>query len=56
MYIYRYDDKTTVKLLTAAREDSSVETDTFYFDSKCVDWEDYFMNTHIPGIVKHVFK
>lgn len=54
--IYRFDDKNTVKLLTAARDDSSVETDIFYFDSKCIDWDDYFMNTHIPGIVKYVFK
>ncbi|ESR54247.1 hypothetical protein CICLE_v100234671mg, partial [Citrus x clementina] len=21
-----------------------------------IDWKDYFMNTHIHGIVKHVFK
>ncbi|XP_044482112.1 fatty acyl-CoA reductase 3-like [Mangifera indica] len=51
-----FDDKNTVKLLTAARDASSVETDIFYFDSKCIDWDDYFMNTHIPGIVKYVFK
>jgi fatty acyl-CoA reductase len=28
----------------------------FYFDPKMIDWEDYFMNTHIPGIVKYSFK
>ncbi|KAG2274486.1 hypothetical protein Bca52824_057041 [Brassica carinata] len=24
------------------------------FSSKCIDWEDYFTNTHIPGLVTHV--
>ncbi|KAF8110540.1 hypothetical protein N665_0082s0011 [Sinapis alba] len=24
------------------------------FNLKCIDWEDYFMNTHIPGLVTHV--
>ncbi|WZZ90465.1 hypothetical protein YC2023_119044 [Brassica napus] len=23
------------------------------FSSKCIDWEDYFTNTHIPGLVTH---
>ncbi|WZZ31244.1 hypothetical protein YC2023_014645 [Brassica napus] len=23
------------------------------FNLKCIDWEDYFMNTHIPGLVTH---
>lgn len=39
----------------AARE-NGVETDMFYFDPKSIDWEDYFTNTHIPGVVKYVFK
>lgn len=51
-----FDDTNTEKLRAAARESGSVETDLFYFDPKCIDWEDYVMNTHIPGIVKYVFK
>ncbi|KAH6773051.1 Jojoba acyl CoA reductase-related male sterility protein [Perilla frutescens var. hirtella] len=50
-----YDDMNTEKLRRAAQE-SGVETDTFYFDPKSINWDDYFMNTHIPGVVKRVFK
>ncbi|KAI6685294.1 hypothetical protein NL676_031207 [Syzygium grande] len=51
-----FDDTNTEKLRAAARESGSVETDLFYFDPKCIDWEGYAMNTHIPGVVKYVFK
>ena len=37
-------------------KENGVEMDVFYFDPKIINWEDYFMNTHIPGIVKYVFK
>ncbi|KAK4440622.1 Alcohol-forming fatty acyl-CoA reductase [Sesamum alatum] len=50
-----YDDMNTEKLRRAAKE-SGVESDMFYFDPKSINWEDYFMNTHIPGVVKYVFK
>ncbi|KAL0390006.1 UNVERIFIED_CONTAM: Alcohol-forming fatty acyl-CoA reductase [Sesamum calycinum] len=50
-----YDDMNTEKLRRAAKE-SGVETDMFNFDPKSINWEDYFMNTHIPGVVKYVFK
>ncbi|KAH9699822.1 Fatty acyl-CoA reductase 3 [Citrus sinensis] len=50
-----FDDKNTEKLRLVAG-DNGVETDIFYFDPKCIDWEDYFINTHIPGIVKYAFK
>ncbi|KAJ8440571.1 hypothetical protein Cgig2_028700 [Carnegiea gigantea] len=50
-----YDDLNTEKLRIAARE-RGLETDIFYFDPKSFDWEDYFLNVHLPGIVKYVFK
>ncbi|KAK8562453.1 hypothetical protein V6N12_010531 [Hibiscus sabdariffa] len=50
-----FDDLNTEKLRMAART-SLVEEDMLYFDPKCIDWDDYFMNIHIPGIVKHIFK
>ncbi|MCD7452731.1 hypothetical protein HAX54_017950 [Datura stramonium] len=50
-----YDDMNTEKLRRAA-EESGIEIDVFNFNPKCVDWEDYFMNTHLPGVVKYVFK
>jgi len=45
----------TEKLLSMARE-GGVETEMFYFDPKMIDWEDYFMKIHFPGIVKYAFK
>ncbi|XP_061342397.1 fatty acyl-CoA reductase 3-like [Gastrolobium bilobum] len=50
-----FDDMNSEKLRVAARQ-GGVETDLFYFDPKVIDWEDYFLNTHLPGIVKYIFK
>ncbi|KDP42371.1 hypothetical protein JCGZ_01947 [Jatropha curcas] len=50
-----FDDMNTEKLRMAAKE-NGVENDLFYFDPKSIDWENYFTNIHIPGIVKYVFK
>ncbi|XP_039048615.1 alcohol-forming fatty acyl-CoA reductase-like [Hibiscus syriacus] len=50
-----FDDINTEKLRMAARS-SLEENDMFYFDPKCIDWNEYFMNIHIPGIVKYIFK
>ncbi|KNA25656.1 hypothetical protein SOVF_004590, partial [Spinacia oleracea] len=50
-----YDDSNTEKLRVAAKE-RGLETDIFYFDPKLIIWEDYFINTHLPGLVKYVFK
>ncbi|KAL6967042.1 alcohol-forming fatty acyl-CoA reductase, partial [Sarracenia purpurea var. burkii] len=50
-----FDDLKTEKLRMAARE-GAIETDVFYFDPKFINWEDYFMNIHIPGLVKYMFK
>nr|AFK33782.1 unknown [Medicago truncatula] len=50
-----FDDLNTEKLRMSARQ-SGTEIDLFYFDPKEMDWEDYFMNTHLPGLVKYIFK
>ncbi|KAJ9699471.1 hypothetical protein PVL29_008185 [Vitis rotundifolia] len=50
-----FDDLNTDKLRLAATESSS-KADLFYFDPKCIDWEDYFINIHIPGVLKYVLK
>ncbi|KAI4334259.1 hypothetical protein L6164_018970 [Bauhinia variegata] len=50
-----FDDLNTEKLRMTARQ-GEVETHLFYFDPKEIDWEDYFMNAHLPGIVKYIFK
>ncbi|KAL4011314.1 hypothetical protein IC575_028368 [Cucumis melo] len=46
-----FDDINTEKLRTAAK-DNGIETDLFYFDPKSINWDDYFMNIHIPGVVR----
>ncbi|KAK2370021.1 fatty acyl-CoA reductase [Trifolium repens] len=50
-----FDDINTEKLQIAARQ-SGTEMNLFCFDPKEIDWEDYFINTHIPGLVKYIFK
>ncbi|KAL1315093.1 hypothetical protein HN51_041876 [Arachis hypogaea] len=50
-----FDDMNTEKLRLAARQ-GGTETDLFYFDPKVIDWDDYAMNSHLPGIVKYIFK
>ncbi|XP_052208744.1 alcohol-forming fatty acyl-CoA reductase-like [Diospyros lotus] len=51
-----YDDINMEKLQILARNGDNAEIDVFYFDPKIINWDDYFMNTHIPGMVKYVFK
>ncbi|XP_027347465.1 fatty acyl-CoA reductase 3-like [Abrus precatorius] len=50
-----FDNMNTERLQIAAKR-GGVEMDLFYFDPKMIDWEDYFMNIHIPGVVKYVVK
>ncbi|KDP34802.1 hypothetical protein JCGZ_10582 [Jatropha curcas] len=50
-----FDDSNTNKLLGIAK-DNGTETNNFFFDVKSIDWDDYFINTHIPSIVKYVLK
>ncbi|KAM5585263.1 fatty acyl-CoA reductase 1-like [Rosa sericea] len=48
-----FDDTNTEKLWRTARE-SFIEVESFNFDATCIDWEEYIMHTHIPGLLKHV--
>ncbi|KAI3996289.1 hypothetical protein MKX01_026757 [Papaver californicum] len=50
-----FDDLNTERLRMAVRANTT-EASTFYFDPKCIDWDDYFTNIHIPGLVKYVIK
>ncbi|KAJ8551986.1 hypothetical protein K7X08_028429 [Anisodus acutangulus] len=50
-----FDDLNAEKLRMAAK-DSGIETEVFYFDPKTINWEDYFMKIHLPGVVRYVFK
>ncbi|GLT44493.1 hypothetical protein SLA2020_183850 [Shorea laevis] len=50
-----FDDKNLEKLRVAAME-MGLNVDEFGFDPKCIDWEDYFINIHLPGLVRYVMK
>lgn len=50
-----FDDVNAEKLRRVARG-SALDADVFCFDPKSINWEEYFLNIHIPGVVKRVFK
>ncbi|ESQ37562.1 hypothetical protein EUTSA_v10002497mg [Eutrema salsugineum] len=57
-YIFFYgifDDTNTEKLQKLVPM-TGVEAEMFYCNPKIIDWVDYFENTHVPGLVKYVFK
>ncbi|KAF3579931.1 hypothetical protein DY000_02033729 [Brassica cretica] len=47
-----FDDRNleTLRIKNGAKETNGIPG----FSSKCIDWEDYFINTHIPGLATHV--
>ncbi|KAI4311359.1 hypothetical protein MLD38_036263 [Melastoma candidum] len=49
----RFDNNNTDKLI---KEMSGEERMAFPMDPREIDWEDYFVNIHIPGVRKHVLK
>nr|GEU91783.1 fatty acyl-CoA reductase 3 [Tanacetum cinerariifolium] len=51
-----YDDANLKTLHDTLRECNKAEKEMFYFDVKSVNWEDYFMNIHIPGLVKYALR
>ncbi|KAM7268158.1 hypothetical protein ACFE04_010324 [Oxalis oulophora] len=49
-----FDDTNTEKLRMMAKESKSINMEDFKFDPTDIDWEDYFINIHFPGLMKHV--
>ncbi|XP_015164953.1 fatty acyl-CoA reductase 1-like isoform X4 [Solanum tuberosum] len=47
-----FDDSNTERLRMAMKEYTM--DDVLNFDPSCINWEDYFMNIHIPGVVKRL--
>ncbi|KMT03618.1 hypothetical protein BVRB_8g190320 [Beta vulgaris subsp. vulgaris] len=47
-------DANTEKLLITAR-DNGLNEDIFNFDPLSINWNDYFINVHLPSIVKYLF-
>ncbi|PIA58957.1 hypothetical protein AQUCO_00400073v1 [Aquilegia coerulea] len=48
-----FDDHNTERLRIAM---STREAATFYFDPTCIDWDDYFIKNHLPGVVNYNLK
>ncbi|XP_026450882.1 alcohol-forming fatty acyl-CoA reductase-like [Papaver somniferum] len=48
------DDSATEKLRMSM--EGSDEADVFDFNPKHIDWKDYFMNIHIPGLIRYVIE
>ncbi|KAM7267109.1 hypothetical protein ACFE04_009275 [Oxalis oulophora] len=49
-----FDDSNTENLRIAVRENNIMNNEAFKFDPKMIKWDDYFINTHFPGLIKHV--
>ncbi|ESQ42200.1 hypothetical protein EUTSA_v10013371mg [Eutrema salsugineum] len=49
-----FDDR-NLEILRNKNETKEMDK-MFGYNPKCIAWEDYFMNTHIPGLIKHVLK
>ncbi|XP_074312156.1 alcohol-forming fatty acyl-CoA reductase-like [Silene latifolia] len=47
-------DSNTEKLRVTARE-NGLDEDMFNFDPMSINWKDFFINVHIPAIVKYLF-
>lgn len=54
MYTRRFDDTNTENLQKMMPK-TGAESKMFYFDPKIINWDDYFLNTHVPGLIKYVF-
>lgn len=52
--MYRFDDTNTERLRKDIQNKDTKEA--LFMDPKDINWEDYFLNVHIPGLVKHVIK
>lgn len=50
----RFDDTNTEKLQGIVLK-TEAETEMFYFDPTVINWDDYFVDIHVPGLVKYVF-
>ncbi|KAE8719516.1 Fatty acyl-CoA reductase 1 [Hibiscus syriacus] len=49
-------DCSNLEELQRVAEERGIDVAKFNFDSKYIDWEDYIMNIHIPGLLKHAVR
>ncbi|KAL0436316.1 UNVERIFIED_CONTAM: Fatty acyl-CoA reductase 3 [Sesamum radiatum] len=50
-----FDDTNTERLRRWAAGENENENEMLDFDPKSINWDDYFMYTHIAGVVKYAF-
>ncbi|KAH6789794.1 Jojoba acyl CoA reductase-related male sterility protein [Perilla frutescens var. frutescens] len=50
-----FDDINTEKLRRTTKDRCGIDSEIFYFDPKIINWDDYFVYTHIAGVVKYAF-
>ncbi|KAL7084835.1 hypothetical protein ACP275_14G246400 [Erythranthe tilingii] len=51
-----YDDANAENLRIAMKSESDANAEMFDFDPTSIQWEEYFIKTHFPGIVEYVLK
>ncbi|KAJ8629509.1 hypothetical protein MRB53_022832 [Persea americana] len=51
----RFDDSNSESFRKLLKGEG-VEENMFQIDPKCIDWEDYFITIHLPGVVKYLIK
>ncbi|KAI7740656.1 hypothetical protein M8C21_002796 [Ambrosia artemisiifolia] len=51
-----YDDFNLKNLLNICQENNGDKTQIFFFSPSSINWEDYYINTHLPGLVKYAIK
>ncbi|AES69789.1 jojoba acyl CoA reductase-related male sterility protein [Medicago truncatula] len=56
IFHFSFDDTNTEILRMATKGHLKVENEEFNFDPTSIDWMDYMMNTHIPGLIKYQMK
>nr|XP_025887478.1 fatty acyl-CoA reductase 3-like isoform X2 [Solanum lycopersicum] len=54
VFFYGSFDEVNAEKLRLAMKEINMDQ-VLNFDSRCIKWEDYFMNAHIPGAVKYLF-
>ncbi|CAL0333520.1 unnamed protein product [Lupinus luteus] len=54
--IESFDDTNTENLRMETKVHSNMEVGELDFDPTSIDWTDYMMNVHIPGLVKYAMK
>lgn len=54
--MYSFDDTNAERLRKDIQNKDTKTEALFFMDPKAINWEDYFMHVHLPGLVKHVIR